>query len=600
MRAIALLALSALALSEQPPLRPTPQTPARDVPARPSRSNPPQVADASTGAIRGRVLVDGAQPPTPIVKARVAIAGGATANEPIFTDSDGRFEFGGLATGHYVLSAEKTGFAPTRYGARGPFDPVEAVDLTAGASENVEIRMPKAAAIFGRVLDELGDPVVGAVVSVSAIHRDGASRRLENVVRFPTDTDDLGNYRVGGLPAGQYLLSIAARAYSTLFADLSNLAIAPGGANPGRRIGAGRTFYPGGTSAGAATPIDLGAGEERGGTDITVVPFRPAELSVTLSTTIPDPPRPSSPAEAARMGFDMRALQAMNTAMLTFLPSDEPDLAMPFNQRIGFPTAGPGPWAIPALAIDPGDWIAIAGRGNTSALARFSVTGGDLATLSLPLTAGAGFSGRIAFEGPTAHPRPSAVQIDVIGAGPDVNISPRLLAPGGPFTPRPDGTFDMTGVVGTVEIVVVDPPGWAARNLMTGDRDILGTPITLHGSETFAGLQLLLTDRVAEFSGSLVGADSEPAPGCAVAVFPSAPDAAPGQRRMRLARANKQGQFRFENLPAGSYLAAARQDIDVSTWTARDSIERLRAGATPITIVDRQQLTATLQCASAR
>jgi hypothetical protein len=447
--------------------------------------------------------------------------------------------------------------------------------------------MAKGAAVFGRILDELGDPMVGARVSVSVVRIEGNSRRIESVPGATAETDDLGEYRVGGLPAGRYLLSVTG-------GPAGAMSISP--ASFGRRIGWGRTFYPSGASSSGAAPIELSAGEERGATDLTVVPFRPAALTVTVTTTAPDLTMPASAAEAVRMGIDPRAFQAMAVVNVTFVQADEPDIAIAANQRFGFETLG----GAPTVNIDPGEWVVIARRGNTAGLAHITLAAGDAATLSLPLTAGARFAGRVLFDGPTRHPPPSSVRLDVIGAAADSNISPQTLAPGGPVTPKADGTFEIAGVIGTVEIVVAEPAGWTVKSIVAGDRNISGVPISLRGTENFTGLQVVLTDQVAELSGSLVTADSLPVSGCSIAVFPAAADAAYSSKRMQLARTNQLGVFRFDDLPSDSYLVAARSDIDASSWTTPASLDRLRAGATPFTIADREKKTMTLPCATTR
>ena len=591
-RTLAAVALGAVALWGQAPIGPTQQTPPRDPSTRPARPSPAANVEAATAAIRGRVVGDGSEVSVAIAKARVALNGGVDQIEPVFTDSSGRFEFSGLAAGHYTLSAEKTGYAPTHYGARSRFDPVQPIELTAGALEDIEIRMPKGAAISGRILDEVGDPVVGAHVSASVLRVEGTSRRLENVSRAPADTDDLGDYRIGGLPAGRYLLSVSGGPAGSVALSMASF---------GRRVGWGRTFYPSGASSAVATPIELTAGEERAGTDLTLVPFKPAELSVTITTTTPDPPMPATPAEAVRMGIDPRMLQMQAGTSLLFVQADEPDTAAASNQRLGFMAAGGGgSWAAPTVSIDPGEWVVIARRGNTAGLAHIALASGDVATLSLPLAPGARFSGQILFEGPTRHPLPSSVHLDVIGAGPDANLSPQTLAPGGPFTPKADGAFEITGVIGTIEILVADPVGWAVKSIMTGERDILGVPISLLGTEAFTDVKVVLTDQVAELSGSLVSADSQETSDCSIALFPSAPNAGYTARRMQLARPNQHGEFRFDDLPSGTYLVAARPDINAGAWTTPASLDRLHAGATPFTIADREKKTITLPCVGTR
>ena len=132
--------------------------------SQPTRDTP--VRNAGTGVIRGRVIVDGSVPPTPISGVRVSFSGGPGI-EPIFTDGAGRFELTALLAGRYILTAEKTGFAKTRYGATSELDQPIPVQVSDEASvSDVQIGMSKGAAITGRIVDDLGDPVVGAVVTV--------------------------------------------------------------------------------------------------------------------------------------------------------------------------------------------------------------------------------------------------------------------------------------------------------------------------------------------------------------------------------------------------------------------------------------------------
>ena len=570
-RTAAIAVLGAVALSAQAPQRPTPQSPPRDT--RPSRPVPPAGIAPINGVIRGQVVTDRTDAPVPIAKARVAVTGATSEVEPVFTDSRGRFEFS-LPAGHYTISAEKTGFAATRYGAATLFDPLVPIELQSGATEEIEIRMPKGAAIFGRIIDDLGDPVVGARVSAGVVWMEGLNRRFQPVSKTPAVTDDLGEYRIGGLPPGRYLLNVAAPSAFAVTITSFDL-----DAPPARRIGWGKTFYPSGSSSAGATPIDLATGEEHGGVDVTLVPFRPARLSVSIS------------------GGATPAPGTMINTTLRFIPASEPDSesAAP-GQGLGFNSLSVANLPSPPVNIDPGDWIVVARRNAMAAIAHISLSSGDEASLVLPLQPGARLTGRVLFEGSTRHPPPTSVQIDVIGAGPDVGVSPLLLAPGGPFVARPDGTFEITGVIGTVELAVADPMGWAVKNIKAGDRDLLGAPLALSGTELLEELELVLTDQVADLSGSVVNS----VPGCKVAVFPAADDAAFNGRRMRLTSPDNRGQFFIADLPPGAYLAVARPDIHPADWTMPLVLNRFRERATAFSIASREKKTLTLDCQSAR
>ena len=98
------------------------------------------------------------------------------------------------------------------------------LDVADGAVvEGIEIRLPKGAAIMGRIVDELGDPVVAVPVSVGFIQVIGSETRFVPIARPASDTNDRGDFRVGGLAAGRYYVSVAgATEGATILAPLTN------------------------------------------------------------------------------------------------------------------------------------------------------------------------------------------------------------------------------------------------------------------------------------------------------------------------------------------------------------------------------------------
>ena len=67
------------------------------------------------------------------------------------------------------------------------------------AEAPLEMRLVRAAAVSGRVVDEFGDPVVGAQVTVERPAEGTAAKpaRLASAA-----TDDHGDYRIGSLSPG--------------------------------------------------------------------------------------------------------------------------------------------------------------------------------------------------------------------------------------------------------------------------------------------------------------------------------------------------------------------------------------------------------------
>jgi hypothetical protein len=199
------------------------------------------------------------------------------------TDERGRFAFRGVADGTYRLVGQHDAFVR----ATG-----RVVTIASGQSiRDLVITMTPTGVITGRVVDEYGDPVADVYVRAS----------LKDSV-FETTTNDLGEYRLFGLPPGAYTVSAAP--YLTPWIEtettLSNgiqtgrvvVPTRPSPFSPGE--GRGMTplapvlragdfnpfmalraeshatvYYPGTTDATAAAPIDVPAGAVVGAINFT-------------------------------------------------------------------------------------------------------------------------------------------------------------------------------------------------------------------------------------------------------------------------------------------------------------------------------------------
>jgi hypothetical protein len=171
----------------------------------PARNRPGTAAQ--TAVIRGRVLIAGTD--IGVRKARVSLTPETGApQDPIYTDSEGRFEFSSIAPGRYIAAAWKSGWVEAKFGARTYWDRHVGLGATAGAIiEDVQLPLQKGAAISGRVVSEGGEPLVGMRVAVGRVVVRNGRPQVESV-GVGTETDDLGEYRVGGLPAGAFVVSV--------------------------------------------------------------------------------------------------------------------------------------------------------------------------------------------------------------------------------------------------------------------------------------------------------------------------------------------------------------------------------------------------------
>lgn len=502
----------------------------------------------------------------PLVKARVTISG-PTPVDPTFTDESGRFEFAGLAPGSYVLTAEKTGYARTRYGSKGTLDPTSEIDVEAATVDGIDIHLPKGAAIYGRISDSGGDPIVGTEVSVSAVQTIGDQLRLVSVPRPIVETDDLGEYRIGGLPAGRYFVNVSGAGLGSLPSGMPR--------EWERLVAWARTYYPGSASLSGAIPIALGVGEERGAVDFRVV--QGLQPSVHLN---------------------MSGITALASNVVTFISAEaSAGAALLQNQAVNFTSSRGGTLEVIAPSrLDPGEWIVLARQGSNGAIVHMMISGTDPdVSADFGLASGSRVAGRVVFEGIRPRPPLSDVRVDVHGAGPDAAIPSRTLTRA-PVTPKADGAFDIADLFGAIELQATAPPGWTLKAIRYGDRDLLDDPIVLTSGEDIRGVQLVLTDQVATIVGSTVDGAGRPMPGCSVAVFPDARTFRFNPRRMRLQRASQNGQFAVSDLPSGSYLMTAALNIDASIWLTPDAMDELRSRATSLVLSDRERKTMTLPC----
>ena len=169
-----LLVVAAVATALSRQTQPATQTTQR--PGEPTRRPAPGLRGDSA-VIRGRITtMDG----RPLGQADVTISA-PRMSQPRreSTDVDGRYEARGLAADAYAISASKTGFATTEFGQRRASYPGRRVTVGEGeVVEHIDVVLPRAGTIAGRVSDENGDPVMGVTVSLLEMRFVNGRRRL--------------------------------------------------------------------------------------------------------------------------------------------------------------------------------------------------------------------------------------------------------------------------------------------------------------------------------------------------------------------------------------------------------------------------------------
>ena len=207
-----------------------------------------QVVSAETGAPLAHATIN-------LSGTAVAAAGRALARTTI-ADEDGAFDFPDLPAGDFALRASRPGYQLAGARRTGSLAPALRVSLTAGGSVELAVPMDRAGAIVGRIVDEFGEPVANLQVHALRWSYDADGRRAVLSAGVGDLTDDLGQFRVYGLPSGDYAVVATGRDPAGLMASFNPYRpqrhaahVFSGHAEPGQR--AGRAARDRGRSVGA-------------------------------------------------------------------------------------------------------------------------------------------------------------------------------------------------------------------------------------------------------------------------------------------------------------------------------------------------------------
>ena len=146
---------------------------------------------AEGSSIDGIAVRAGTNEPVPHARVLLLKVDGGLGDSRLAETGDrGQFAFRGVTAGTYRISAQHEAFIRADGGG---------VTVEQGQSvRGLTLRMTPTGVITGKVVDEDGDPA--ADVHVRATLKDAT---------FETTTNDLGEYRLFGLPPGAYLVSAA-------------------------------------------------------------------------------------------------------------------------------------------------------------------------------------------------------------------------------------------------------------------------------------------------------------------------------------------------------------------------------------------------------
>jgi hypothetical protein len=508
---------------------------------RPAASAQESAALAGTGVIKGRVVrSDTGQP---LRRAQVRLF--ASESRAVFTDDKGRYEISQLPAGRHSLAASKGGFVQMAYGQRRPHGAGRPLTLAAGqVLERIDFALPPGGVLTGRIVDEAGEAIVGASVSIIRLAFANGRRRPAGV--GAAQTDDRGEFRVFGLPRGDYFVQASLGTAS----DVS-----------GERLGYAPTFYPGTPVRGEAQRVSVKAGEEVSGIVFALSRVRTASVSGLVrypdgSTTLAFVMARENSVDGPIMGEGLAAARPDGTFQISNLP--------------------PGSYVLEARAVtNPG-----AETGRTEVL----LNGRDVTGLVIDLTKGVTARGRVRFDTGDAPKGLNPDQVHVYSSSLDpaeAGMSTDRMPP----QLREDWTFELTGLKGRRTISAGIFQGeWVTKSLSVEGTDVTDTGIDFRNTDV-DGIDLVLTQQKTDLSGRVTDTRGATVTNATVIAFADDPDqwSMPAQK-VRSAQLDQDGRYRIQGLRPGEYLVIAVDEIEPGEESDPELLEQYRHHASRVTV----------------
>jgi protocatechuate 3,4-dioxygenase beta subunit len=490
-------------------------------------------------------------------------------NYTAVTGADGSFRIEGITPGRYHLFAERTGYIESMNhgGSRG-----RTLTLAPGQYlKDIQVRFAAAAIVSGRVTDEDGDPLENAEVTVLRRTFSSGRGRFQQV--GSERTNDLGEYRISGLAAGSYYLSVSPPPdFKSLIDSENSPAVGKNSASTNSEkpsTSYQTTYYPGTPDRSQSEPIQLRAGDEF-----------PANFSLTSSPTL-------------TIRGSVANLPPGSSALIMLQSND---FNVVFN---GAEVHRDGSFVI--RDVSPGAYTIIASveSASVSMVARQSlqVISNNIDGLRLVPQTGATVRGRLHWEGKTNGNPVNCGQTLLTLHPADGDDSLMDFSMGNGFSPvaqiAMDGTFQWTNVPpGTYSLRLGDERNATncfLKSVSAGGRAADMSAISVDGG--VVELDVIASANAGIVEGIVTDSEGEPVPD---AVIVAVPQAALRTRTDHFHKtiSDQRGHFSLQGIAPGEYSVFAWDNLDGDSYYDPDFLQDYEPRAIPLRIVegDRKNL----------
>lgn len=508
-------------------------------------------------SLEGRVV--NASGGAPIKKASLTLASsgsplGATKTE---TDDEGHFAFRDLDPGRYTLTGEKAGFARQAYGARSNPSTGRALVLSKGQqTKDLVFKLTPAAVITGRLLDEEGEPVPNAIVMASKTLYQHGEPQLTPV--GSAGANEMGEYRIGGLAAGSYVLAASNR---TALSGLTGSSNKPAGEGPERDYVT--TYYPNSVDPASAAQVQVAPG---------------AEMAANIRL---------AKADTVRVGGKVSGALEGKQVLLLLVPKSGGSMQQLASGR--------------SAAAKPDGTFEIAGV--TSGAYTLTVISEDMS--GMPLFSSQGIQvGKERVEGvamrfAAAGEITGAVAVDGPAPVAFKSMKVTLAAPPGAkalttpmATVGDDGKFVLKNVLSARYLAEVTgaPETSYVKSVKLGGQDTPDEGFDFAGGAA-GPLQIRVSLSGAEVSGAVRDADDNPSADATVVLMPDSRRAS----LYRETRTGKDGTFSFKGVAPGEYKTLAWEDVETAAYKDPEYLNKVGSKAEAVSLQESDKKSVSLK-----
>ncbi len=471
------------------------------------------------------------------------------------TDATGAYTFTTVTPGNYFVVAQHSGFINGFFMRTVNGASPETVAVQAGeAVSKIDVRLLAAAVISGTVLDEDNQPLEGAQVSAVRLRYQKGGQQTEQPLKSVT-ADDQGNFRLYGLPEGNYFVRV----------DNRNMNMGSGDSN------FRSAYYPGTPNIESAQRLKATGGAETSGVRFAIG----TQSTFTISGTVID--TSDSPGQRRYMVTAMRTSEGETIGLSNQATNDSS-----FTIH-GVPS---GDYLLTARSLTPPTPVQIAGPNGSvqvsqrinSGTAMVRVAEADT-RVNIPINGMAEVDGKIVIENSNGQ-SVSGIRITLQSQTSAAGIGNASSNAG----TDQNGGFKIQNVLtGSYLFSVAGRNDMYLKQAACSGRDYTYQPLTIDSGLTIADCTLTLAMDTAVMSGQVLDSN-KPVPDLVVIAIPQSLGLRRIPRYTVTGNTDANGTFKISGMIPGDYLVFAVPKDDEQSYFQIDFADRNQRDAERVSV----------------